>query len=128
MFGFTVDIGLTRVQLEGTKTMRKLSLAAAAFVMAAGAAHADSIDGAWITAHGDTAVISGATITLKTGKYAGKTIGSMKPAGEGKYAGTITDPQDDKTYSGSAKLSGSSLELTGCAMGVFCRTQTWNKK
>ena len=81
--------------------MRKLSLAAAALVIAAGAAHADSIDGAWITARGDTAVISG---------------------------GTITDPQDDKTYSGTAKLAGSSLELTGCAMSVFCRTQTWKKK
>ncbi|HEX7919856.1 MAG TPA: DUF2147 domain-containing protein [Bradyrhizobium sp.] len=52
----------------------------------------------------------------------------MKPAGDGTYAGTITDPQDDKTYSGTAKLAGSSLELTGCAMSVFCRTQTWKKK
>nr|WP_249136343.1 DUF2147 domain-containing protein [Bradyrhizobium tropiciagri] len=108
--------------------MRKLSLAVAALVMTASAAHAEPIDGAWITARGDTAVISGGTITLKTGKYAGKTIGSMKPAGDGKYAGTITDPQDDKTYSGTAKLVGSSLELTGCAMSVFCRTQTWKKK
>jgi len=108
--------------------MRKVSLVAAALVMAAGAAHAGSIDGAWITANGDTAVISGGTITLKTGKFAGRTIGAMKPAGDGKYAGTITDPQDDKTYSGSAKVSGATLELTGCAMSVFCKTQTWNKK
>ncbi|MBR0795544.1 DUF2147 domain-containing protein [Bradyrhizobium jicamae] len=108
--------------------IRRFSLAAAAFVMAAGAAHAGSIDGAWITASGETAVISGGTITLKTGKFAGKTIGTMKAAGDGKYAGTITDPQDDRTYSGSAKLSGATLELTGCAMSVFCKTQTWNKK
>ncbi|AUC93094.1 DUF2147 domain-containing protein [Bradyrhizobium sp. SK17] len=108
--------------------MRKSIFAAAALVMATGAAYADSIDGAWITARGDTAVISGGTITLKTGKFAGKTIGSMKPAGDGTYSGTIRDPQDDKTYSGTAKLAGSTLELTGCAMSVFCRSQTWKKK
>ena len=107
--------------------IRKLSLAAAALLFAAGTAYADPIDGNWTTASGETASISGGSIVLKTGKYAGKRIGSMKATGGGKYAGSITDPADDKTYAGSAKISGKSMRMTGCAMKVFCKTQTWKK-
>lgn len=110
--------------------MRKITMAAAALLLAAGTAYADPIEGSWRTASGETASISGGgsfSITLKSGKYAGKRIGSLKATGGGKYAGTITDPTDDKTYSGSAKLSGSSLRMTGCALKVFCKTQTWKK-
>lgn len=107
--------------------IRKLSLAAAAMLFAAGTAYADPIDGTWRTASGETASISGGAITLKSGKHAGKRIGNMRATGGGKYAGTITDPADNKTYSGSAKISGSSLRMTGCALKVFCKTQTWKK-
>lgn len=106
---------------------RKLFLGAAALLLAAGPALADPLDGNWRTASGETAAISGGAITLKTGKHAGKRIGNLKATGGGKYAGTITDPADDKTYAGSAKLSGTSLRMTGCAMKVFCKTQTWKK-
>lgn len=106
---------------------RRLTLTAAAFLFVAGTAYADPIDGNWRTASGETASIAGGAITLKTGKHAGKRIGNMKATGGGKYSGTITDPADDKTYSGSAKLSGSSLRMTGCAMKVFCKSQTWKK-
>lgn len=107
--------------------IRKLTLAAAAVLLAAGTAYADPLDGNWRTASGETATISGGAITLKSGKYAGKRIGNLKATGGGKYSGTITDPADDKTYSGSAKLSGSSLRMTGCALKVFCKSQTWKK-
>ena len=66
---------------------RKLSLAVAATLIMAGAAWADPIEGNWKTASGATAAISGSgsfSITLKTGKHAGKTIGSFKSTGEGK--------------------------------------------
>jgi len=108
--------------------MRKMSIAvSAALLFTAGAALADPLDGNWRTASGETASISGGAITLKTGKYAGKRIGQFNAAGAGKYTGTITDPADNKTYSGSAKLSGSSLKMTGCALKVFCKSQTWKK-
>ena len=64
---------------------------------------------------------------MKTGKYAGKTIGSMKASGANKYKGTITKPSNGKTYSGSATLSGSSLKLSGCVLGFLCESQTWAK-
>ena len=49
--------------------------------MLAGAALADPIEGNWKTKTGETAAIAGCggafCITLKTGEYAGKSIGKM---------------------------------------------------
>ncbi len=104
---------------------------AGALALIAGLAQADEpIVGNWKTRAGDTAAIApcgGAyCITLKTGKYAGKKIGRLSGAG-GSYSGEITDPADDKTYSGSGSISGGSLKMQGCVMQVFCKTQTWTR-
>ncbi|MBW9052983.1 DUF2147 domain-containing protein [Rhizobium mesosinicum] len=104
---------------------------AGALALLAGFAQADEpIVGNWKTRAGDTAAIApcgGAyCITLKTGKYAGKKIGRLSGTG-GSYSGEITDPADDKTYSGSGSISGSSLRMQGCVMQVFCKTQTWTR-
>lgn len=111
---------------------RRVSLALAAAIMMAGAAHADPIEGNWKTQSGETAAIGGCgggfCITLKTGKYAGKRIGQMNAGGSGSYSGTITDPTDDKTYKGKASLAGGSMKMSGCVLGgLFCKTQTWSK-
>ncbi|CDX31006.1 conserved exported hypothetical protein [Mesorhizobium sp. ORS 3359] len=110
---------------------RKTSLALAATLIMAGAAWADPIEGSWKTQAGSTAAIAGSdafSITLKSGKYSGKTIGSFKAAGDNKYTGTITDPETDKTYSGKATLSGTSLKMSGCVLGgLICKSQTWHK-
>ncbi|MDX8491438.1 DUF2147 domain-containing protein [Mesorhizobium sp. VK22B] len=110
---------------------RKVSLALAATLIMAGAAWADPIEGNWKTQAGSTAAIAGSStfsITLKSGKYSGKTIGSFKAAGDNKYTGTITDPETDKTYSGKATLSGASLKMSGCVLGgLICKSQTWHK-
>ena len=94
---------------------RKVSLALAATLIMTGAAWADPIEGNWKTQAGDTAAIVGGgsfSITLKTGKY----------------AGSITDPANDKTYSGKATLSGTSLKMSGCVLGgLICKSQTWHK-
>ncbi|WP_315919497.1 DUF2147 domain-containing protein [Mesorhizobium sp. SP-1A] len=111
---------------------RKLSLALAASLIVTGAALADPIEGNWKTASGATAAIAGSggafAITLKTGKHAGKRIGSFKATGDAGYAGTITDPESDKTYNGKASLAGSSLTMKGCVLGgLICKSQTWTK-
>ena len=110
---------------------RKVSLALAATLIMAGAAWADPIEGNWKTKEGDTAAIgacgSSFCIKLTTGQYAGKSIGSMKASGAGKYVGSITKPTNGKTYSGSGTLSGSSLTMTGCVLAVLCESQTWHK-
>ena len=107
---------------------RMLTLAAAMLAMTAGTAMADPIEGNWRTQSGETAAIASCggayCITLKSGKYSGKRIGKMSGSG-GNYSGTITDPADDKTYSGSATVAGASMKLKGCALKIFCKTQTW---
>ncbi|API54802.1 hypothetical protein BMW22_13165 [Rhizobium leguminosarum] len=97
----------------------------------AGIAHADEpIVGNWKTAAGDTAVIASCggsyCVTLKTGKYAGRKIGTLAGTG-GSYAGEITDPAAEKTYSGSGKVSGNSLRMQGCVMNILCKSQTWTR-
>ena len=108
-----------------------LGIAMAAMLMSAGGAYAaDNIVGNWRTQSGETAAIASCggsfCITLKTGKHAGKQIGKMSVSGS-KYKGSITDPADDKTYKGSASISGKSMSMTGCVMAVLCKTQTWKK-
>jgi len=110
----------------------KLGMAVAALAFSAGLAFADDIEGNWKTQAGSTAAITGAggsfSITLRTGKFAGKRIGSMKANGGSSYSGTITDPETDKTYSGKATVSGNSMRMSGCVFGgLICKNQTWKK-
>ncbi|OHV76750.1 DUF2147 domain-containing protein [Rhizobium sp. LCM 4573] len=111
--------------------MQKLMLATA-FVLAAATAGnaAEAIEGNWKTASGETAKIGpcgGAyCVTLVTGKHAGKQIGRLSGTG-GQYSGQITDPADDKTYSGSGTVSGNSLRMKGCVLKILCKSQTWTR-
>lgn len=111
--------------------LRKMSLAIAATLMMAGAAYADPIEGNWKTEAGSTAAIATCggsfCITLKDGKHAGKKIGTFNANG-GTYAGKITDPANDKTYTGKASVAGSTLKMSGCVLGgLICKTQNWKK-
>lgn len=95
-------------------------------------AAAQSIAGNWRTKSGEIARIAkcgGAwCITLRTGKHRGKRIGRFTKAGAG-YAGTITDPGNNKTYNGKATVTGRSMSLSGCVFGgMFCRSQVWTKR
>lgn len=110
----------------------KLSAVVLGMVLLAGTAYADPIEGNWKTEAGSTAAIAscagGFCITLKTGEHAGKRIGKMQANGANKYSGEITDPANDKTYSGKATVAGSSLNMKGCVLGgLICRGQTWTK-
>jgi len=102
-----------------------------AVLVSATAAYADPIEGTWRTPRGENTSIvscgSGFCISVKTGKFKGKHIGQMNASGGGKYSGEITDPEDDKTYSGNAHLSGGTLRMQGCVLGVFCKSQIWHR-
>jgi uncharacterized protein (DUF2147 family) len=111
--------------------IRKLILASAMILTAASASlAAEPIVGNWKTASGETAAIASCggsyCITLKTGKHAGKRIGNLAGSGD-SYSGQITDPANDKTYSGSASISGSSLKMQGCVLKILCKSQTWTR-
>jgi uncharacterized protein (DUF2147 family) len=124
----TRPAGLKRDQAE--ERMLKLILATTMAMTAGMALAAEPIEGNWKTASGETAAIApcgGAfCVTLKTGKFAGKRIGKMSGSGD-EYSGEITDPKEDKTYSGYGSVSGNSLKMKGCVMSVFCKSQTWKR-
>lgn len=111
--------------------MIRATIIAAALFVSAGTAFADEpIVGNWKTASGETAVIASCggsyCVTLKTGKYTGRQIGKMQGKGD-TYVGELTDPAEDKTYSGSGTVSGNTVRMKGCVLKVFCKTQTWTK-
>ncbi|PHR20008.1 MAG: hypothetical protein COA37_16015 [Hoeflea sp.] len=111
--------------------MIRTLITAGAFVVAMAApALADPIEGNWKTKSGETAAISSCggsyCVTLKTGKHSGKRIGKMKGS-DGSYSGTITDPANDKTYKGSASISGKTMKMKGCVLAVLCRSENWSK-
>ena len=111
--------------------LRIVTAALVATALMAGSALADDIVGNWKTDSGETAAISGGgtfSIILKTGKHAGKRIGTFSASGGGKYSGKITDPADDKTYTGKATLAGNNLTMKGCVLaGLICQTQNWKR-
>lgn len=108
-----------------------IALAAASLFAASGAASAASIEGQWRTASGATARIAACgnayCTTILSGEHKGKQIGRMAGSGN-SYSGQITDPSNGKTYSGTAQVSGNSMKLTGCALKIFCRSQTWTRR
>lgn len=111
--------------------MKLTTWIAAALLAAPGIAlAAEPIEGNWKTASGATAAIAKCggsyCITLKTGKHAGKRIGKLDGTGA-DYSGSITDPETDKTYSGSGAVNGNSLRMNGCVLAVLCKSQTWTR-
>ncbi|KAB0680051.1 DUF2147 domain-containing protein [Aureimonas leprariae] len=97
---------------------------------AGSASGAERIVGNWHTPSGHVARIEacGAAFCIfaTAPQFKDKQIGRMTESGDG-YAGEITDPETDRTYAGTATVNGSSLKLTGCALKIFCRSQTWTK-
>ena len=99
-------------------------------MLAGSASAAEPIAGQWRTQEGSIAEIApcsaGFCVTLRSGQHQGKQIGQMQGSGA-NYSGTVTDPASGRTYQGRATVQGSQLSLTGCALRVFCRTQTWTR-
>ena len=54
-------------------------------------------------------------------------MNGMKPAGEGKWKGTIYNPDDGKTYAATVRLSGDSMKVQGCVAGIFCKTNNFTR-
>lgn len=110
--------------------IRTVLLAALLTLGATAAGAAEPIEGNWKTESGETAAVgkcgTAYCVTLKTGKYAGKQIGKLSGK-SGEYSGEITDPADDKTYSGSGSVTGNSLRMKGCVLAILCKSQTWTR-
>ncbi|WP_187273464.1 DUF2147 domain-containing protein [Methylobacterium bullatum] len=54
-------------------------------------------------------------------------MNAATPSGDG-YEGSLYNPNDGKTYSGSLTVKGPNVvEVAGCVMSVFCKRQTWKR-
>lgn len=54
-------------------------------------------------------------------------MNARTPTGEG-FEGSLYNPNDGKTYSGSLTIKGPDrVEVAGCVMSVFCKRQTWKR-
>lgn len=106
------------------------SAMAAAILLAtsATALSAEPIVGQWRAPGGGIVKVSSCgkafCAAVISGKHKGKSAGQMRGT-DGRYAGTVTDPRDNRTYSGRAIVEGDRLKLTGCALKILCKTQTW---
>ncbi len=66
--------------------------------------------------------------TLRTRKLVGVQIMQAgTPSGEG-FEGSLYNPKDGKTYSGSLTPKGpDTVEVAGCVLSVICKRQTWRR-
>ena len=55
-------------------------------------------------------------------------LGGLRETAPGVWGeGALYNPDDGRTYDGEIRLKGGTLELQGCALLVFCQTQTWRR-
>ncbi|PIE09594.1 MAG: imidazoleglycerol-phosphate dehydratase [Rhodobacterales bacterium] len=121
--------------------MKKL-IAAAVLAITGTVASADPVEGVWRSPTND----EGASITVNVvacdsgicgvirsvsggdASIVGKTmIWGMQPQGGGRYSGgKIWAPDQDKTYNGKLTMSGNSLKVEGCVLGI-CRGETFSR-
>ena len=114
--------------------MKKLVIAAVFTVpFLTSVAMADEIEGNWVRPNGILVKISkcGADfcVTAASGAHKGESAGKMAPSGGGKYAGTLTDLENGKTYSGKGIVSGNTATMSGCVFGgLFCKGENWTRQ
>jgi uncharacterized protein (DUF2147 family) len=113
--------------------IRALIAAAALNVVFAGPVlAAKPIEGSWKGNDGTIIKFSpcgtGFCGIVQNGEHKGKSVSAM--AGKGNsYKGTFTDLATNKTYTGEATVSGSTLEMKGCvARSSNCKTLAWSKQ
>lgn len=126
--------------------MRHIFLATA-LTLLAGAAAADPVLGTYQTQPGDEGnfihvemyqcddticgvirkAFNGAGQQIDSDSVGKRMIWAMQANGDGSYSkGKIWAPDRNKTYNSKMSLSGNTLEVSGCVLGI-CRGQTWNR-
>lgn len=122
--------------------MKRHTLAALAslFVVAAGPAFAAEPYGTWTRPSTGTTVnfyqcggglcakIVGVTDASKKSTIGTVIMSGAKPNGPGKWKGSLLNTEDGKRYSGYVTMTGGGLHLEGCAAGIFCKGETWQRK
>ena len=55
-------------------------------------------------------------------------ISGMKASGANEWKGSLYDPEDGNTFTGSlAMQSADRMKLEGCVLALFCRSEVWKR-
>jgi uncharacterized protein (DUF2147 family) len=55
-------------------------------------------------------------------------VRGLRETASGTWSGgELYNPDDGRTYSGEIRVKRGTLELQGCALVIFCQTQTWRR-
>ena len=120
--------------------MRAFKLAFVGAVLIAGPAAAADIVGTWQRSDGTARIrmstcgdaVCGHVSWLKDPANSPSKIGErvfydMKEDGGG-WSGSAFNPEDGKTYTGKATVSGGGMTTKGCVLGgLICKTVTWSR-
>jgi len=87
------------------------------------------VDGDDLRAHPDAKDVRNQDPKLRDRPLKGLTIFYDVKGGPTEWTGgSVYNPEDGKTYHGSIKLvDDNTLQLTGCVIAPFCKTQTWTR-
>lgn len=127
--------------------MRKTIMAAMVLMFGAGGAMAEPLLGTWRTApddNGNTGLIEVAPCgqqlcgtLVKSFDGSGKELASPNNgkliisqtvnAGAGSYKGKVWAPDRDKTYNSRLELSGDTLKVSGCVLGICREGGSWRR-
>lgn len=127
--------------------MKKIFIAAVTCFGLASQVAADPLEGMWRTAKDDNgnsgliqvapcgAALCGTLVqsydasgNAISSEFEGRQIISQTVAdGGGAYRGKVYSPDRDKTYNSRLQLSGNSLSVSGCVMGICRDGGTWTR-
>lgn len=119
---------------------RVAALSAALSLSLAAPAAASDILGSWQRSDGSSRIrmapcgdaVCGHITWLRSpgaspAKVGQRVFSSMKPDGSG-WSGSAFNPEDGKTYTGKASVSGGAMTTKGCALaGLICKTVSWSR-
>jgi len=126
--------------------MKKLLLSAALIAMG-GVAQAEPLLGTWQTTKDDNGNFGHIQVAPCGGQICGKLVSSFNgagaviesehtgrniisatvPTGDGGYKGKVYSPDRDKTYNSRLQLTGDTLKVRGCVLGICRDGGTWTR-
>lgn len=55
-------------------------------------------------------------------------ISGMQPSGANLWKGSLYNPEDGNTFTGSLAMQGADqMKLEGCVLAIFCRSEMWKR-
>jgi len=128
--------------------MKQWVLAVLTVIASAGLAAADQLEGTWRTAADDNGnsglvevvpcddALCGTLITafdssgaeMQSPNIGRLIIWDTRPRGGGEYRGRVYSPDRDRTYNSRLMLSGDTITVSGCVLGICRQGGTWTRQ